>query len=262
MKRTLIAVLAFSFLALPVSAAPKAGLTLPAKAVEVSNGVFSLGRAYDVKSDSFVEGYAIVHKKNNAKGGNGKGGGKPDNGGGPACYGFIANGAKWKSIENWEVYSGAGLDANFLLSNTGDNIAKWEVAADGTNILGNGSIGNGVVTDPYTLDNINQVSFGDLDEGTIAVTVIWGVWNGPSWRREIVAWDQVFNTDYAWSDHGETDKMDYENISTHELGHSIGLADIYDASCGEVTMYGYGTEGEIKKQTLDQADVDGASSLY
>ena len=60
----------------------------------------------------------------------------------------------------------------------------------------------------------------------------------------------------------QPNKMDFWNISIHELGHSMGLADIYQSTCSGVTMYGFGTEGETKKRTLEQPDITGISTLY
>ena len=56
--------------------------------------------------------------------------------------------------------------------------------------------------------------------------------------------------------------MDLDNIVTHELGHSLGLGDLYQAECSLETMYGYGVEGEIQKRDLNAGDVAGISSLY
>lgn len=246
--------------ALPVSAARPTELSLPTKAIEVSQGVFSLGEERDLKTDSLVEGRVIVHKKSDAKP-------KDNNLRAPKapatkCYAVMADGAKWKNVENWTVFpTNSGLSASFLLNNTALNMGKWETAAV-ANILGNGSQGVGVPSDPYVLDEKNEVSFADLEANTIAVTVVWGVWSGPVFSRRIVAWDQVFNTDYPWSSTGEANKMDYENISSHELGHSMGLSDIYTASCAEVTMYGYGALGETKKRNLETSDKTGINLLY
>lgn len=248
--------LAISF-ALPISAAPKADFALPAQAVEVTPGLYKLGIAYDTKSNSFVEGYAFVHKKGQVKNSNAKPSKK-----GPACYAVMATGAKWKTIEPWEVFPGAGLDGVFLLDKLNFSIDTWETVAETSNILGGGSLGTGPVVNPYILDNKNQVSFGDLDSGTIAITVVWGVFNGPIFNRQLVAWDQIYNTNYQWSDSGESNKMDFWNIATHELGHSMGLSDIYNSSCSEVTMYGYSTYGETKKQSLELADITGINLLY
>lgn len=243
-------------LALPVSAAPKADFSLPAKAVEVAPGLYKLGQVYDYELDAFLEGYAFVHKNPQAKSGSAR---APK---GTTCSAVLATGAKWKSVEPWETFTGAGLTDTFVLDRLNHSINTWEEAAGTSNILGTGSLGAGSPNDPYTFDNKNQVSFGHLDNGTIAVTVVWGVFGGPSRNRVLVEWDQVYNTDYQWSESGEAGKMDFWNIAIHELGHSMGLADIYNSACSEVTMYGYGDYGETKKQTLEPADVSGINLLY
>lgn len=232
---------------------------LPANAVEVAPNVFSLGTAYDNQSHSMVEGYAFVHKKNDAKSNAIKG---PK---APACYGFLATGAKWKNVEDWTVFPGAGLDGNFILNSTESNIVKWETAAGNINILGTGSFGAGVPSDSNVLDDKNEVSFSHIsDSSTIAVTIVWGVFSGPTFNRQLVAWDQIFNTDYSWSENaiGSTNQMDFENISTHELGHTVGMDDMYNSSCSTVTMYGYANYGETNKSSLEQADITGISTLY
>lgn len=117
-------------------------------------------------------------------------------------------------------------------------------------------------------DDKNEVYFGDIDEpGAIGVTVIWGIFGGPPFNRKLIEWDQVYDeVDFDWSADCESEnctaKMDFENIATHELGHSVGMGDLYDAACSEVTMYGYGTEGETKKRTLEQGDIVGIQKLY
>ena len=55
--------------------------------------------------------------------------------------------------------------------------------------------------------------------------------------------------------------MDFDNIATHELGHSVGMADLYN-TCTDETMYGYSTAGEIKKRDLNIGDINGINSLY
>lgn len=254
-----------SFLMFVVALAPftaqaqQPAFSLPANAVEVAPNVFSLGKAYDQQTHSIVEGYAIVHKKGGVKNGSVK---APR---GSSCYGYLAAGAKWKGeAEPWQINTAnnSGLSGSFLESNTSANITKWENAAN-WDILGDGHSVTSAPTNKNVLDGVNEVAFGSIaNNGTIAVTTIWGTFGGPPQNRRLVEWDQVFNTYYAWSDHGEANKMDYENISTHELGHSIGMDDIYTTSCSTVTMYGYGALGEITKRDLAPADITGISALY
>jgi len=187
------------------------------------------------------------------------------------CYGFLADGAKWKHIESWLVNPAkAGLTGSFILSNMTSDIAKWEDAADGVpgdgsyiDILGNGSLTNSKLSLSKGKPNgKNAVLFGKLGASTIAVTIIWGVFSGPVENRELIEWDQQYNTAFAWSMSGEPGKMDFENIATHELGHSCGLDDQYSSACSEVTMYGYASYGETKKRTLEDPDITGISTLY
>lgn len=102
------------------------------------------------------------------------------------------------------------------------------------------------------------------DSNTIAVTTVWGIFSGPPQNRELVEWDQVFNTDYLWSEDAirSNTEMDYNNISTHELGHAVGLADLYTSDCSQQTMYGYASNGETKKRTLESGDINGVAKLY
>ena len=73
----------------------------------------------------------------------------------------------------------------------------------------------------------------------------------------------MFDTDWTWGDAIiDLTKMDLQNIATHELGHGVGLGDVYDTVCSAVTMYGYSDYGEIQKRTLEQPDIKGLLTLY
>ena len=261
-KSIIVVVLSLTLLASPVLAKPADSVKsfkLPDNAVEIAPNVFSLGTTYDKQSHSMVEGYAFIHKKNDAKQNAIKG---PK---APSCYGFLANGAKWKSIEPWIVNTsnGDGLSELFVFDTISSDIGKWESAAS-ADILGDGTKTNSVlVADEVTTDGKNEIYFGDLGtDGTIGVTIVWGIFSGPTFNRKLVEWDQIYNTYYNWSASGEADKMDFDNIATHELGHSVGMNDIYNSSCSAVTMYGYANYGETNKTTLEPADIKGISTLY
>ena len=74
----------------------------------------------------------------------------------------------------------------------------------------------------------------------------------------------LFNTYYPWGDAvaSGSSVMDLQNIATHELGHSAGMDDLYSTSCNLETMYGYSTEGETIKRTLNAGDIKGIQALY
>lgn len=129
----------------------------------------------------------------------------------------------------------------------------------------------GASWDSSSPDGDNELVFGDYPkEGVIAVTVVWGYFSGPPSWREIIEFDILFDTDYAWgwagdtseTELGDTSVMDLQNIATHEFGHGLGLGDLYESAASEETMYGYSTYGETKKRTLYVGDIAGLQELY
>jgi len=110
-------------------------------------------------------------------------------------------------------------------------------------------------------NDLNTVSFGDLsDPNVIGVTSLWYFPGKPP--RTIVEWDIVFNTDFVWGINSSPGVMDVQNITTHEVGHVVGLADLYKLDYTEQTMYGYSDYGETKKRDLLDGDILGAQALY
>ena len=113
-------------------------------------------------------------------------------------------------------------------------------------------------------DGRNELVFGDYPvENVIGVTVIWGYFSGPPKNRRIVEFDILFDTDFTWGDATlDSNVMDLQNIAVHELGHGIGMGDLYEPACDEQTMYGYSGEGDIEKRTLAAGDITGIQLLY
>lgn len=237
-------------------------LVLPAPADNA--GVISLGTGIDPQTGKVVEGIAIIHPKKEFHHRPGHSGG-PGGGGTSKCYSFLAQGAKWKTVESWVVNPAntEGLSNSFVFDNLTADIAKWE-SASGADILGNGSTtGDALTADTASPDAANEVYFADIDDSNaIAVTIVWGIFSGPPFGRELVEWDQVFDdATFDWSSSGESGKMDFENIATHELGHSAGMGHP-DDSCTQETMYRFADFGETIKRTLNAGDIAGIGALY
>lgn len=202
-----------------------------------------------VDNSPALEKYVYIHYK--------KGFAKPSAGTKqPACYGFLSKNTKLKSVKNFVI--SPDLDAA-VIWNSG---SEWD-SHTSASLFGTYTVDATADWDSSAPDSRNEFSFGNYPEaGVIAVTVVWGYFSGPPQTREIVEFDVQFDTDYAWGDAAlNPSVMDLQNIATHEIGHGVGLADLYN-SCTEETMYGYSATGETKKGDLNTGDVAGLQKLY
>ncbi len=115
---------------------------------------------------------------------------------------------------------------------------------------------------PFDLrDSVNSVSFGDFADGdVIAVTMTWYY---PSTKSAIES-DILFDTTYTWGtvDSQTPSVMDLRNIATHEIGHTLGLSDLYTAPCSAATMFGWADYGETIKRDLTPSDITGLRRIY
>lgn len=229
-------------------------------------------------SDRVLSKITFIHfRKPPAKppwAGGGNGGGKKKDEG---VYSFIAKGAKWKAEQDVLVnpICDENLDGSLddLITNAVINgMWEWETADsadDGTHDADRRIFG-GVDID-YTVSynggierGYNTISFGYYgNTNVIGVTTVWGYFSGHPSLREIIETHMQLNDAFEWGDTvGDPSLMDVRNIITHELGHCVGMSDVYQPGAIEETMYGYSTEGEIKKRDLYRGDISGATELY
>lgn len=180
----------------------------------------------------------------------------------PSCYKFLTpTKVRWKTTPvNYVINptNPQNLNETFVTTAIFNGVETWDA-----------NTSKELMSDAYTIDYTatygvqnyqNAISFGNYPTaGVIAVT---SVWYNPA-IKAIVEFDMMFDTDWIWGDAIlNSSVMDLQNIATHELGHGVGLADVYDSVCSEVTMYGYSDYGEIQKRTLEQSDVKGLQTLY
>jgi len=188
---------------------------------------------------------------------------KPTNPGNGArtetCYKLM--GVKWKTFPVTYTINPANpsnLSESFIISAIQTSAETWDLATS-QELFNEVYLVN--YTAQYGIQNFqNALAFGDYpDNNVIAVTSVWYTRVG----KQIVEFDQLYNTRFGWGDATlNPSAMDLQNIVTHELGHGVGLADIYSTICTEVTMYGYSTEGETSKRTLETADITGLQKMY
>lgn len=114
-------------------------------------------------------------------------------------------------------------------------------------------------------DGVNAILWKNTGAGTIAVTYIWYY----TATGQVAEVDTIFNKLYPWAVFPATggecqtspDAYDLQNIAVHEFGHWIGLDDLYNNADADLTMYGFGAGGELKKRTLGTGDFKGVNCV-
>ncbi len=194
-------------------------------------------------------------------------------------------GAKWQVLPvNLEVNptNPDGMTSTFVLDAITMAANEWD---DGSYSAITGNSWTGVTTDLFgsitvtakgysdlawtsdKLDGKNTIVWGNYPtSGVIAVTIIWY----SRATKTIMEFDMVLDTNFTWGDADSNNDgiidnpsvMDLQNIVTHELGHGVGLNDLYQSGAYLETMYGYATEGQIIKRDLYIGDQTGITKLY
>lgn len=270
MKKILLGIL-IGIVVLGLSGIATAGMLIPAseKAKEkgkAANSPVIEGDEHWVLNSSGLEKIVFIHYK--------KGFAKPPWAGGgkdkpkeSKCYEFLGRGVEWTELSVDYFIDPAnpqGLEAGFVTSAISAGAEEWdswtgaELFNDVYKVISDGT------WDGDAPDGRNEILFGDYpQEGVIGVAVIWGYFSGPPQTRRIVEFDILFDIDFAWGDAtDDSTVIDLQNIATHELGHGVGMGDLYDTVCADETMYGYSDFGEMKKRTLNTGDITGIQKLY
>ncbi len=241
MKKTTIRLYVFLATLVLVSSVVSAGMIIPAsdKAIEHSPAI---GAGGDLERVDFIH-YA-----------------KPSNPAKPSkvatCYKLL--GVKWTGLPvNYVInpYNTEGIDEGVVVNTIATSTQTWDQATSAPlfNAPLTGEVQYGVA------NGINAIDFGPLDIGIIGVTSIWY----SRVTKQIVEFDMRFNNYYNWGDAtSDSSLMDLQNIATHELGHAVGMGDVYTSSCTAVTMYGYSNTGDISKRDLEPADITGLQKMY
>jgi len=171
----------------------------------------------------------------------------------------------WRLPTNWtytlnpsSVPSSVG--ANNLATISGNSFNAWANSTSKINIT---NTGNTTSINKAQYDGKNIIAWGRTSGSALAITYTWYNQN----TGLAVETDTIFNLKHPWfwsADNKCTDANSYDaqNILTHELGHWYGLDDTYTSSYVENTMYGYGSKGENKKNTLTIGDIEGIQAIY
>lgn len=260
-------------LATAAGASRPPSFSLPEQTSEVASGVFFLGQF--VQDGVVLEGYAYaryaepaeVGRRGNAKPpwAGGKGGGGGDEETDPAtCYSYIANGAKWNTVEGYVFDLGNTNIGTVTKSGIDGAFGAWEAAA-GSDIVGLGTQQSRLVADTSSTDGKNEIYFASIsDPGVLGYTIVWSTRSRGRRAGQIVESDMVIDDDnWSWYTGANGEGMDFWGVFTHEAGHWVGMGHTEATDlCTEQTMYPSIGAGDSSKRTLEEGDTSGVSALY
>jgi len=127
----------------------------------------------------------------------------------------------------------------------------------------------GTITDKEwgVSDGVNIFCWRYIDGngGTLGVTrSYFGYIPGNYDSLRLVDADIELDTGDSWSatETPPPDRIDVQTVGTHEVGHVVGLADLYDPGDAGMTMFGYTSPGDTRQRTLESGDQAGLHVLY
>lgn len=174
--------------------------------------------------------------------------------------------AGWKLPSSWKYRLNISsvpstVGANNLPTIANNAYKQWTDAIENKVTITKGS---NTIVNRAVLDGQNIITWGSTSGSALAVSYIW--YNRYSGMAIEV--DTIINKKFTWywSDSqgycAYQGVYDAQDILTHELGHTMGLDDMYTEEYANHTMYGYGSKGETKKDTLTTGDIAGVDIIY
>lgn len=189
-----------------------------------------------------------------------------------SCGGPIADGARWKSSAGYHLHTRntQKLSTDYIATAVARSFDQWACLLKTKVTIGprlsiseTAKPEDVVFTEP-TGENV--IDFGTIEDqpGTIAVTVVWGVLDGPSRMRELHEFKMRFDQRHYRFGNATISPlvMDLQAICTHEAGHAFGMTDIYAPHCFESTMFGTSKPGQTEKRSLHSSDTESFRALY
>ena len=154
-------------------------------------------------------------------------------------------------------------------ANTWDDAVSQNIFADGTTVKIDYSK---QVPNPFagsTADTFSVNGWRNFGNSYLGVTAYWTNGQKVNGYYSLTEADTVYNKDYQWTTDlntaQNTGKLDLQSVAVHELGHSIGMGDLYTLPSSDPRKNDFAqvmNAYDAPQRTLGNGDKTGAQILY
>jgi hypothetical protein len=155
-------------------------------------------------------------------------------------------------------------------ANTWDDAVAQNIFADGTTVKIDYSK---QVSSPFSgsmkADTFSVNGWKNFGNSYLGVTAYWTNGQKVNGYYSLTEADTIYNLDYPWTTDlntaANTEKLDLQSVAVHELGHSIGMGDLYTLASSDSRKSDFAqvmNAYDAPQRTLGNGDMTGAQKLY
>lgn len=142
------------------------------------------------------------------------------------------------------------------IAHMGEAVGKWNTAAGSTLMKISSSTHSLTTGYPNTNDRKNYIYRIDVGPGYVGECCY--VYSADGVLRQA---DININVYYPFANSAQPGCYDLYSTFVHEIGHAVGLADLYDSAYSSSLMYYKGSPG-VEKRNLTTDEINGIRSIY